>query len=355
MKLVRNKMLPSAIEIVPFSKYTECPPPPNFIIGDLVVEKGVTLVVGAAGIGKSTLALNAALSVANGGSFLGWACERGDAIFVNPELSSDAMARRAWQMSEALGYPTPDMTDRSDNLCGNLHLLNLRGTANSLDIIGKRASQLCEQKKLSPKLIVFDSLYMLASGDENDAANVTKNLLAIGRIAEETGAGVIVTHHTTKGSQSGKSVVDRASGSGAFGRYVDALAYLGRLDAPETEAGSAWRLEFGKTRHTATPTPINLRLAFPLHIPDTDEVLNNANYAEDVSARHGDTASDRERKLLDVFELLSDANSKCPTIEDLATEMHIAKTTVERWIKTSKNFEKFKPEGEKAHRVRRLA
>ena len=76
-------------------------------------KKGVTLIVGTAGIGKSTLALNAAISVANGKEFLGWNCEKGDAIFVNPELSADVMARRAWEMSEKLGCPTPDMLDEA--------------------------------------------------------------------------------------------------------------------------------------------------------------------------------------------------------------------------------------------------
>lgn len=342
------------IPLVPFSDYRECPPPAEFIIEDIVVKRGLTLLVGSAGVGKSTLALNAALSVANEGRFLGKACVGGEVIFVNPELPPDVMARRAWEMCEALGYPTPDKTDDLENKCGNVFFSNLRGNPNPLSQIGEKLKNLCAEKGLYPSLIVFDSLYMLASGDENDAANVTKNLNVIASVAEETGAGVIVTHHTTKGSQSGKSVLDRASGSGAFGRMVDVNAHLGQLDAPLNEKGTAWRLEFGKTRHTPPLSPINLRFDFPCHYIDESGELDSACLSDGAGVRNGGNGPDRERELLRAYDSCLEAGTGYPTVNDMAEALRVSKQTIERWVNESGKFEKFKPDGEKAHRVKRI-
>ena len=255
-------------------------------------------------------------------------------------------------MCEALGYPTPD---QEGNQCENLLFLNLRGNSGQLNQIEKSLILLCERGSLEPSLIVADSYYMLGLGNENDATQITQSLLKLGRIAEETGAGVILTHHTPKGDQSSRSINDRASGSGAFGRYVDVCAYLGMLDFPQDGNKKACRLEYGKTRHEATPPPVNLWFEYPRHEMDTTGTLESARYAENGGVRHGTTQSDAERKLAVAYTALFDANGKDPTLDELVGEMGVPKSTVERWITQSSGYERYKPDGERAHRVRPIS
>ena len=71
----------------------------------------------------------------------------------------------------------------------------------------------------------------------------------------------------------------------------------GRLDVPQDGSREAWRLEFGKTRHTAMPEPVNLWLDFPLHEQDTTGALVSARYADEAGSHHGTRRSDAEVKL----------------------------------------------------------
>ena len=165
---------------------------------------------------------------------------------------------------------------------------------------------------------------------------------------------MIVTHHTTKGSQSGKSVIDRASGSGAFGRMVDVSVHLGQLDVQPSEKGTAWRLEFGKTRHTAPLPPVNLWLGFPCHRIDLDGELASAKLSDGAGSSCGTAGADRERTLREAYEGCSASGSENPTVDEMAEAMGISKPTAERWLSESAALEKFKPDGEKAHRVKRI-
>ncbi len=60
---------------------------------------------------------------------------------------------------------------------------------------------------------------MLPAGiDENDNAAMSQVYNAIDRYAEMLQASFILVHHSSKGSQSGKSVTDVGSGAGAISR-----------------------------------------------------------------------------------------------------------------------------------------
>jgi RecA-family ATPase len=72
--------------------------------------------------------------------------------------------------------------------------------------------------------VVIEPQYKLFAGrDENSAGDVAEVLLNFERLAQETGAGTLNTHHHSKGNQSQKEIGDRGSGSGVFFRDVDAL------------------------------------------------------------------------------------------------------------------------------------
>ena len=95
--------------------------------------------------------------------------------------------------------------------------------------------------KLAPKLIrralkknyiaiVIDPIYKIITGDENSADQMAAFCNQFDKVCTELGAAVIYCHHHSKGAQSGKRSMDRASGSGVFARDPDALLDLIELE-----------------------------------------------------------------------------------------------------------------------------
>lgn len=98
--------------------------------------------------------------------------------------------------------------------------------------------------KLAPKLIrraskkdyiaiVIDPIYKVITGDENSADQMAKFCNQFDKVCTELGCSVIYCHHHSKGSQSAKKSMDRASGSGVFARDPDALLDLIELETTE--------------------------------------------------------------------------------------------------------------------------
>ena len=77
-------------------------------------------------------------------------------------------------------------------------------------------------------------------------------------LAHETGAAVVYSHHFAKGSASNKEQIDRASGSGVFGRQPDSII---TLTAHEEE--SAFVVE-ATLRNLPAPKPFVVRWGYPL-------------------------------------------------------------------------------------------
>ena len=71
----------------------------------------------------------------------------------------------------------------------------------------------------------------------------------------------IYCHHHSKGDQSWKSSMDRASGSGVFARDVDALLDITELELPPDRrrdgVHSSWRIE-GTLREFASFDPVDV-------------------------------------------------------------------------------------------------
>ena len=55
----------------------------------------------------------------------------------------------------------------------------------------------------TPSLIIFDTLARSMLGDENSTADMGKVVIAAGKIAEQTGAQVLIVHHTGKDESRG--------------------------------------------------------------------------------------------------------------------------------------------------------
>ena len=79
--------------------------------------------------------------------------------------------------------------------------------------------------------MIIDPIYKVMTGDENSAADMAAFSNCFDALCDMAGVSVIYSHHHSKGYQFGKRSIDRASGSGVFGRDPDAILDMIELDA----------------------------------------------------------------------------------------------------------------------------
>lgn len=265
-----------------------------------VLRKGhKMLIAGPSKAGKSFALIELAIAIAEGTKWLSYECDQGRVLYINFEIDPPSFIHRVIDVYAAKGI--------EQSTAQNFDMLHLRGQATDLTQLAPKIIH--KMKSESYAAIILDPIYKLISGDENSAADMGKFCNQLDRLAAETGAAVIYCHHFSKGAQGGKKAMDRASGSGVFGRDPDAVVTLTDLevtekilahldhnfesmfpewrtaekDAENYKAArwqqitqtTPWRVEM-TLREFATPEPVNIWFRYPLHIVETGDVLADA-------------------------------------------------------------------------------
>jgi hypothetical protein len=114
------------------------------------------------------------------------------------------------------------------------------------------------------KLVILDAFYRFIprDTDENDNGAMANLYNVVDRHAARLGAGFVLIHHTTKGSQSDKGVTDVGAGAGAQSRAADCHFIL----RPHAESG-CYSVE-AVARSWPSPEPFVIRKTFPLWTPE---------------------------------------------------------------------------------------
>ena len=178
------------------------------------------LLVGPSKSGKSFSLIELCIAIAEGTKWMGRQCKQGDVLYVNFELDRASCLHRFKDVYQTLGL-TPNNANR-------IFIWNLRGKTPALDQLVPKLIRRAEKKKYIA--VVVDPIYKVITGDENSASEMAKFCNQFDKIADALGASVIYAHHHSKGAQSGKKSMDRASGSGVFARDPDALLDMIELD-----------------------------------------------------------------------------------------------------------------------------
>jgi hypothetical protein len=213
--------------------------------------------VSAPKIGKSWLGYSLALSVAAGLPWLGrFTTRQGRVLLIDNELTKPVLANRIPRVAAALGIEPHEYHPHFD-------VISLRG---QLRDIYQLRPMLTHIKPGEYSLVLLDALYRLwperMSETDNNAVAAVMNCIT--GYAERMQAAFALVHHSSKGNQAGKSVVDVGSGASAMARAADAHVAL-----REHAEDGAVVLE-AKTRSWESPQPLALRWEFPLWVPDTD-------------------------------------------------------------------------------------
>lgn len=182
------------------------PTPFVWLVDNWICQGDVSLLVGEPNVGKSFISMALAIAIAEGkDTFLGEKLfSHGKVLYIDEENPEDVVFHRL----NALGLTSSGV--------GNIHYYHRqhirldRGIDNLLD----------DALVIQPKLIVIDSLTRVHNQDENNAGAMN-GLFNEGIIplARETGAAVLVLHHTNK-SESNSSYT-RTRGSSDIGAAID--------------------------------------------------------------------------------------------------------------------------------------
>jgi len=187
------------------------------LVEGLIRRTEVANIIASPKIGKTWLAHGIAMAVATGTPWLGRKVEHGRVLIIDAELYRETLAYRMRRTREIMGV-RPSR--------GWLSVWPIRGRCVGIDVIERMIREHSKPGDFS--LIILDALYrLLPKGTEensNDSMTAVYNVLC--SLADWSGAGVAVIHHTSKGDQSSKGVTDTGSGAGAVSRAADAHIVL---------------------------------------------------------------------------------------------------------------------------------
>ncbi len=198
------------------------PEPRRFVIERIAPERQVTLFTGPGSAGKSLLGQQLATAMAAGVSCLGLEVKPGVAVYLTCEDDADELHRRQLAICAALRV---DMA----SLDGRLHLISRVGELdNVLTTVSEKGDTLpsasfvrlsATVRSVGSSLIVLDNVAHLFDGNENDRGEVTQFVNLLNRLAQETGAAILMLAHPNKAG-------DDYSGSTGWNNAVRSRVFL---------------------------------------------------------------------------------------------------------------------------------
>jgi predicted transcriptional regulator len=179
---------------------------PAWLIEKLFTVGALVGLYGPSGEGKTFLALDWALSIARGGEWLGRSVQQGSVIYVAAECGRSIRKRVAAWMQHRDCPTLPEA----------FFILEAVQVADEgdLELLAGRLEDLSNK----PTLIVLDTLARcFVGGDENSAQEMGAFVEGLAWLQQETGAAVIVLHHT------GKQGAEIERGSSALRAALDTM------------------------------------------------------------------------------------------------------------------------------------
>ncbi len=181
------------------------------------------LIAGPSKAGKSFALIEMCIAIAEGIKWLDWRCTQGKVMYVNLELDRASCLHRFKDVYDSLHMEAKNLK--------NIDIWNLRGKSIPMDKLAPKLIRRAIKKNYIA--IIIDPIYKIITGDENSADQMANFCNQFDKVCTELNCAVIYCHHHSKGAQSGKRSMDRASGSGVFARDPDALLDLIELDVNE--------------------------------------------------------------------------------------------------------------------------
>lgn len=328
-------------DIITFADLEELPPlAPELIEG--ILRKGHKMLIsGTSKAGKSFLLIELALCIVCGKKWLGFQCTQGKVLYINLEVDGKSFFKRVADVAAEMKIDTVPQT---------LDIWNLRGQNTYIDKLAPKLIRRAKSKGYDA--IIFDPLYKINEGDENNASEITRFFNYLDNICVTLQTSVICCHHHSKGAQGSKFSIDRASGSGVFARDPDALLDMIRIDPRDVgksleDGQTAWRIS-STLREFRSPDSIDVIFDYPVHriTLDLKEAQPMSGADNSVNAKRGNetkknNAARKYERLLSFVENWREIDTKdkptmYPTIaeavEYFKSDKGYSYSSIKRWI-----------------------
>ena len=195
-------------------------PAPAYVIHGLIPRRVVTLLGAHGGSGKSVVGLTLAAHVAGGAhTWAGFAVEDGNAMYVSLEDPGDVVRYRLRKIVEAFGLDAEKVERRLTVLDGTGSDATLAAEVNDMGV--RRLAFTGTMAELADaaqghRLIVIDNASDAFSAHENERRQVRQFVRALGRIAHDNDAGLVLLVHVDKVAARSGSQGNSYSGSTAW-------------------------------------------------------------------------------------------------------------------------------------------
>ncbi len=268
-------------------------PPRTLLLDPWLPEKGLAMVYGPRGIGKTHLSLGIAYAVATGGTFLGWQAPRPRPVFlIDGEMPAVVLQERLARIVAAseLEPPAPDF----------LRLLPMdMQDGGNLDLSDEACHPALEAAIGNAELVIVDNISTLARGGRENEAESWLPVQQWALAQRRAGRSVVFIHHAGKGGQQ--------RGTSRREDVLDTVVALRRPADYRPDEGARFEVHFEKSRgfQGADAKPFEAALADPEGWTTRD--LADADLAR-VMAFEGQTMS----------------------VRDIAEELGMTKSTVSR-------------------------
>jgi hypothetical protein len=248
--------------------------PPDFVIRPFFPRGEVTEIVGAHGVFKSTLALDACLSVATGRPWGGVPVEKGRSAFITLEDSMFTLARRvkAWLdgvhqhaeilmggMEEAAAEREArenfSFLTREDAQGVVLTRTDGNGLTRALPEVADRVAALVQ----GASLVVIETVSRIHDGPETNEG-YRALVVSLEHISLATGAAVVIVRHASK-KAAREAIIDSYAGRGGA-----ALSDAVRSSLVVTRAAGLVTLTAAKTTHAEEGQVITWRPVIVPHL-----------------------------------------------------------------------------------------
>lgn len=230
-------------------------PPVELILDPWLPRRGLAMIAGFRGVGKTYFALSVAYSIATGGKFLGYeAAEPRSVLYVDGEMDPAELQHRFRQIDCAARRDRNGQPEKAkENLRILTHADQERGIPDLSDG-GGTGRRIIREALGDSEVLILDNLSSLCrSGIENDSESwivMQEWLISLRR----QGKTVVIIHHAGKPDQEGNT---RQRGTS---KREDILNTSILLQPKRGEDIGKFSVKFTKVRGFAFPKPFDARL-----------------------------------------------------------------------------------------------
>lgn len=305
--------------IQPFDVKKEIPK--RELIGGMFQRGVVSVIAGAAGVGKTWLILKTIHDLSNGGNFWNGFHNnepRRKCVVFAGEFGADGMIERANECQYNIDPEFVKIIDALNVESQNISLLidEETGQGNIETII----------KETKPDIIFFDSLISFFSGDENKNKELAVAFKFLARIARKENIAVVITHHIRKrlsSEQNKPLVLDDIIGSSVLNRLTELVISIERnrnLNAIQVTCLKSWRKYFKSFTY---------KIETALY-GNTEIIFNHEEITEIITTQKTKTKPDWTTSIIAFFKGLG---TKTTTNKEIAKALSIKITLLNTQLK----------------------